>query len=129
QYKEIDIRAIRQKQIDCEDFETSIKNIDISDTNDAIVDVKLINLTALQSIDIQNSQIKELFPNAMSVNIKREFKKNANETNIDDVEALSLEDFFIEHIKEDSDNKEFDRLKTKVQELFSLYEESSNDTM
>lgn len=129
QYKEIDIRAIRQKQIDCEDFETSIKNIDITDTNDAIVDVKLINLTALQSIDIQNSQIKELFPNAMSINIKREFKKNANETNIDDVEALSLEDFFIEHIKEDSDNKEFDRLKTKVQELFSLYEESSNDTM
>ncbi|MFA9374686.1 MAG: exonuclease SbcCD subunit D [Poseidonibacter sp.] len=129
QYKEIDIRAIRQKQIDCEDFETSIKDIDISDTNNAIVDVKLVNLTALQSIDIQNSQIKELFPNAMSVNIKREFKKNANETNIDDVEALSLEDFFIEHIKEDSDNKEFDRLKTKVQELFSLYEESSNDTM
>ena len=129
EYKEIAIRPIRQKQIDCSDFEASLENIDDSDTQDAIVDVKLINLSALQSIDIQNSQIKDLFPNAMSVNIKREFKKNANETNISDVEALSLEDYFIEHIKEDSQDKEFDRLKTKVQELFSLYEEVNNDTV
>ncbi len=129
EYKEIAIRPIIQKQIDCSDFEASLENIDNSDTQDAIVDVKLINLSALQSIDIQNSQIKDLFPNAMSVNIKREFKKNANETNISDVEALSLEDFFIEHIKEDSQDKEFDRLKTKVQELFSLYEEVNNDTV
>ena len=129
EYKEIVIRPIIQKQIDCSDFEASLENIDDSDTQDAIVDVKLINLSALQSIDIQNSQIKDLFPNAMSVNIKREFKKNVNETNISDVEALSLEDFFIEHIKEDSQDKEFDRLKTKVQELFSLYEEANNDTV
>ena len=133
EYKQINIRAIRQKEIDCSIYEESIQEIDSSDTKDAIVDVKLTNLKATQSIDIQNSQIKELFPEAMSVNIKREFSKSSDERTIDDIEALSLEDYFLDHIKEDSanadDTKEYDRLKTKVQELFSLYEESTNDTM
>ncbi len=133
EYKQINIRAIRQKEIDCSIYEESIKEIDSSDTQDAIVDVKLTNLKATQSIDIQNSEIKELFPDAMSVNIKREFNKSSDENMIDDIEALSLEDYFLDHIKEDSanadDTKEYDRLKQKVQELFSLYEESTNDTV
>ena len=128
EYKQIDIRPIRQKQIDCEDYENSITNLDVADTKDAIVEVKLINLTALQSIDISNKEIKELFPDAMSVSIKREFKLSSNEVNVEDIEALSLEDYFLEHIKEDvKDEKENDRLKLKVKELFSIYEESNND--
>lgn len=129
EYKQIKIRPIRQKLIDCSIYEESIESLDLSDVKDAIVDVKLTNLKATQSIDIQNSSIKELFPDAMSVNIKREFKTSSNEQKIDDIEALSLEEFFLEHLEEESQTQEYDRLKSKVQELFSLYEESSNDTI
>ena len=45
------------------------------------------------------------------------------------MEAISLEEFFLEHIKEDAHADEYDRLKGKVQELFAHYEESSDDTL
>ena len=128
-YKEIDIRPIISKEIDCEAYESSLDTLDASDIKDAIVEVRLKNLTALQSIDIQNSDIKELFLDAMSVSVKREFKLDANETDVVDAEAISLEEFFLEHIKEDASKEEFDRLKGKVQELFADYEESNNDTL
>ncbi len=129
EYKEIEIRPIVSKEIDCEDYEASLQTLNAEDTSNAIVEVKLTNLTALQSIDIQNADIKELFINAMSVNIKREFKRDTNETDLNDVEALSLEEFFLQHIKEDAEEKEYDRLKAKVQELFAHYEESGDDTL
>ena len=128
EYKEIKIRPIITKEIDCEDYENFISSIDASYTKDAIVEVTLKNLTHLESIDIQNSQIKELFPDAMSVNIKREFKKSENDVHVEDVEALSLESYFLEHMKEDAEEKEYDRLKSKVQELFAEYEEVHDDT-
>ncbi|MBU1994145.1 exonuclease sbcCD subunit D, partial [bacterium] len=103
--------------------------IDTSDTLGAIVEVRLINLTPLQSIEIQNAEIKAFFPDAMSVSVKREFKKGTNETDVTDVEALSLEEYFLEHIKEDADSKEYDRLKAKIGELFAQYEELDNDTL
>ncbi|MDD5400955.1 MAG: exonuclease SbcCD subunit D [Sulfurimonas sp.] len=129
EYKEIKIRPIILKEIDCEDYENSVLNIETSDVKDAIVEVKLTNLSALQSIDIQNSEIRNLFSEAMSVSVKREFKHTQNKTNIDDIEALSLENYFLEHIKEDSRPQEFDRLKYKIQELFAQYEEANNDTL
>jgi DNA repair exonuclease SbcCD nuclease subunit len=128
-YKEIKIRPIIQKEIDCENYEDSIAAQDSSDTKDSIVEVKLTNLTALQSIDIQNSDIKELFPDAMSVSIKREFVRDSNTSDVEGVEALSLEGYFLEHIKEDSNEAEFDRLKGKVQELFAHYEEMIDDSL
>jgi DNA repair exonuclease SbcCD nuclease subunit len=128
EYKEINIRAIRQKEIDCEDYETSIQNLDVSDCSDAIVEVKLKNLTPLSSIDISNKQIKDLFPNSMSVSVKREFKKSDSTQNLQNLEAISLEEGFLEHIKEDSKELEYERLKPKIQELFSKYEELSYDT-
>jgi DNA repair protein SbcD/Mre11 len=128
EYKEISIRPIRQKEIDCEDFLSSIDSLDTSDCLDAIVEVKLKNLTPLSSIDISNKQIKELFPSAMSVSIKREFKKGDSTQSIENLEAISLEEYFLEHIKEDSDEKEYTRLKSKIQELFAQYEEVSYDT-
>jgi len=128
-YKEIDIRPIVSKEIDCETYEDSLELLDTSNTKNAIVEVKLKNLTALQSIDIQNTNIKELFEDAMSVSIKREFKRDTNEKDVKDVEAISLEAFFLEHIKEDANTQEFERIKSKVQELFAHYEESSNDTL
>lgn len=128
-FKEINIRPIVQKEIACTQYESSVSSLDTSDTKDAIVEVKLTNLTALQSIDIQNSDIKALFADAMSVSVKREFIKDANMPNVDDVEALSLEEYFLEHIKEDSNEKEYEILKTKVKELFAEYEEASDDTL
>ena len=128
-YKEINIRAIVTKEIDCETYESSLASLDTSDTKDAIVEVRLKNITALQSIDIANADIKELFEDAMSVSIKREFKRDASQTELKDVEAISLEEFFLEHIKEDAHADEYDRLKGKVQELFAHYEESSDDTL
>ncbi len=128
EYKEIKIRAIRQKEIDCEDYETSISSLDISDCLNAIVEVKLKNLTPLGSIDISNKQIKDLFPNSMSVSIKREFKKSDTNQNLQNLEAISLEEGFLEHIKEESKELEYERLKPKIQELFSKYEELSYDT-
>jgi exonuclease SbcD len=65
----------------------------------------------------------------MSVSIKRDFKRDANETDVQDVEALSLQEFFLEHIKEETDEKEYERLKGKVQELFASYEEVQDDTL
>ncbi|MDD2789149.1 MAG: exonuclease SbcCD subunit D [Sulfurimonas sp.] len=128
-YKEIKIRPIIQKELDCEAYENAASNVDTSDTANAIIEIKLTNLTALQSIDIQNADIKALFPEAMNVSIKREFKRSEGASAVDDIEVISLEEYFLEHIKEDADEKEFERLKNKVQELFSAYEESSDDTL
>ncbi len=129
EYKEINIRPIIQKEVNCEEYENALSKLDASDTKDAIVEVRVFNLTPLQSIDIQNADIKNLFQKALHVSVKREFKQGLNESSMEDVEALSLEEYFIEHIKEDSDEREFERLKKKIQELFAEYEEVSDDTL
>lgn len=128
QYKEINIRPIITKEIDCEEYEESLKLLDATDTLNAIVEVKLYNLTPLQSIDIQNRDIKELFTDAMSVTVKREFRRSKEETQISDIESISLQEYFLQHMKEDSKKEEFDRLKHKVDELFANYEESCDDS-
>ena len=126
-YHEINIRPFRSFEIDCEDFESSLEALHVEDVKDALVEVKLTNLTPLQSIDIQTNDIKNLFEKALHVNIKREFKKTDEETNLGDVEALSLEEYFLEHIKEESELEDYERLKDKVRELFANYEEMSDD--
>ncbi|MDQ1243826.1 MAG: repair protein SbcD/Mre11 [Campylobacterota bacterium] len=129
EYKEIKIRPIITKEIDCEDYESSVLGVDKSNTKDAIVEVKLTNLTVLRSIDIQNSEIKKLFDEAMSVSVRREFKHVTNSVDISDTEALSLEKYFLEHIREDATPQEYERLKFKVQELFAQYEEVCDDSL
>lgn len=127
-YKEIKIRPILEFQIDCWDFEKSVEALDLSGIKDAIIDAKLVNLTTLQSIDINTADIKKIFEGSLYVNVKREFKTSSDAKTIEDIESLSLEDYFLEHIKEESQAQEFDRLKSKVQELFSAYEEVYSDT-
>jgi len=129
EYKEINIRPIVQKEIDYGDFEESVSKLDTSDTKDALVEVRLTDLTAMQSIDIQNADIKKLFSDAMHVTVKREFKQEATKGEASDAEALTLEEYFLRHIKEESEEKEFGRLKPKIQELFAEYEDISNDTI
>ena len=65
----------------------------------------------------------------MSVSVKREFKHVSSETAMMEAEAVSLEEFFLEHIKEEAKGEEFERLKLKVQELFAHYEEVCDDTI
>ncbi|MEA3353382.1 MAG: DNA repair exonuclease [Campylobacterota bacterium] len=128
EFNAIKIRPIVSKTINCDDFENSIEDIDTSDCKDAIVEVTLKNLTPSKSIDISNNIIKEHFKNSMSVTIKREFKKDENSDYIEDIEAVSLQEYFLEHIKDQSSNKEEnERLKQKVQELFRTYEETNDD--
>lgn len=127
-FEQIKIRPIITKTIDCTDYERSVEILDRSDCMDAIVEVTLKNLTPLRSIDIPNHTIKELFKESMSVIVKREFKKDENITGIDNVEAVSLEEYFLDHIKDETiDDKQNDRLKIKIQELFRNYEERCDD--
>ena len=128
EYKEINIRPIVSKIINAEEYESSLESLDFEDTLNAIVEVRLINLTPLQSIDIQNAQIIKLFENAMSVTIKREFQSLSDEANVVDIESLSLQEYFLEHVKEDANDKEYERLKGKIDELFGEYEESCDDS-
>lgn len=129
EYKEINIRPIISQEVDCNFYENSILNLNPHGTKDAIVEIKLIHLTRLQSIEIQNSEIKKLFPDAMSVSVKREFKQDINTIDTVDIEAFTLEEFFLQQIKEDAQTDEYNRLRKKVQELFALYEERSDDTL
>jgi DNA repair exonuclease SbcCD nuclease subunit len=55
EFKEIRIRPIVQKELDCEDYENVL--IVASDTKDAIVEVRLTNLTPQQSKEIQNAEL------------------------------------------------------------------------
>lgn len=128
EYKEIQIRPILEFQIDCENIEASIEALDLANIKDTICEVKLTNLTTMQSIDINTADIKKVFDLALYANVKREFKTSSDVKTIDDIESISLEDYFIEHIKVDSKSEEFDRLKIKVKELFSTYEEVYSDT-
>jgi len=126
----IKIRSVIQKEIDAKEYENSLSLLDTSDTQDAIVEVRLVNLTPLQSIEIQNAEIKKLFPHAMNVSIKREFIHDGGTASYtDDVATLSLEEVFLEHLKEQSQESEFARLKEKTQELFAAYEETNDDTL
>ena len=127
-YKEIKIRPIVTKEIDCDSYEDSLAKLDTTDSKHSIVEVTLKNITPLQSLDIQNSFIKNLFKDSMDVNIKRVFKNSSQSESLENIEAVSLEDYFLEHLKVDSNEKEYTRLKTKVQELFRFYEEENNDT-
>lgn len=129
EYKEIKIRPILTFEIDCEDFENSVEALRLEDIKDTLVEVKLKNLSATQSIDIQTSDIKDIFKEALHVSIKREFKRSNDEAHVGDVEALSLEEYFLEHIKEEAQPQEFDRLKHKIQELFFEYEEAHDDSL
>ena len=129
EYKEIKIRPIVLKEIDCQDYENSLLSVDASDVKDALVEVKLTNLTPLQSVDIQNSDIRKLFSRAMSVSVKREFTHICQNKKSYEVEAVSLEEFFLEHLAKDSQAEEFERLRGKVQELFATYEEALDDNL
>ena len=125
----IPLRRSLSFSIDAENYEDEITSLDLSETKDALVEVRLYNLTASSSIDITNKELNVLFEEALHVKVKREFKAVVGEQIAGDIESISLESYFISHIKESvTDEAEQERLTLKAKELFALYEEADDDT-
>jgi DNA repair exonuclease SbcCD nuclease subunit len=125
----IPLRKSLSFSIDVESYEEEVASLDLSEIRDALVEVKLFNLTSSSSIDITNKEIKELFDEALHVKVKREFKVVEGEKIEGNIESISLEEYFISHIKESvTDEVEQERLSLKAKELFALYEEADDDT-
>lgn len=125
----VPLRKSLSFSIDAEDYEEQISSLDLSDVKDALIEVKLFNLTASSSIDITNKELNDLFEEALHVKVKREFKAVEGEQIAGDIESISLETYFISHIKESvTDESEQERLTLKAKELFALYEEADDDT-
>ncbi len=125
----VQLRKSLSFSIDADRYEEEVGILDLSEIKDALVEVKLINLTASSSIDISNKEINALFEDALHVKVKREFKVVEGESIEGDIESISLESYFISHIQESvTDEVEQERLTSKAKALFSLYEEADDDT-
>lgn len=125
----IPLRKSLSFSIDADKYEEEIASLDILEIKDALAEVKLFNLTASSSIDITNRELNELFEEALHVKVKREFKAVEGEKIEGDIESISLETYFVSHIKESIiDEAEQERLTVKAKELFALYEEADDDT-
>ena len=96
----IPLRKSLEFMIDVDNYEEQIALLDLTEIKDALVEVKLFNLTVTSSIDITNKEINEIFEDALHVKIKREFKVVEGKKIEGDIESISLESYFISHIKE-----------------------------
>ncbi len=129
-HQSINLRKSLYFNIDATKFEEEINSLDLSEIEDAMVEVKLFNLTAASSIDITNQTIKEYFSKAMSIKVKREFILDDRAQIDTNVEAVSLESLFLSHIKESvKDENSLKRLNEKAIELFAQVKEDNNDTV
>jgi len=125
----IPLRKSLEFTINAEKFEEEVAELDLNSIEDALVEVKLYNLTASSSIDITNQAISKIFEGAMHVKVKREFKETEGKKIEGNIESVSLESYFISHIKDSiEDEAEQERLIAKTKELFAIYEEADDDT-
>jgi DNA repair exonuclease SbcCD nuclease subunit len=128
-HQTIPLRKSLSFSIDVDNYEEEVASLELSEIKDALVEVKLYNLTASTSIDITNKEVHELFAEALHVKVKREFKVVEGEEIAGNIESISLEEYFISHIKESvTEEAEQERLSLKAKELFALYEEADDDT-
>lgn len=125
----ISLRKTRLFTIDTEEYEEQVAGLDLSEIEDALVEVILTNLTTSTSIDITNKAIADIFAKAMHVKVKREFKVVEGQMTPDDIESISLESYFVGHIIESVEGEEEqERLAGKAKALFARYEEGDDDT-
>lgn len=128
-HRTIPLRKSLSFSIDAERYEEETAALDLIGIEDALVEVRLFNLSASSSIDITNKALNELFNKALHVKVKREFKAVEGEKIEGDIESVSLEAYFISHIKESvEDEAEQERLSAKAKALFAHYEEADDDT-
>ncbi len=104
-HHEIKIREFLQFKIDAKNLEDEIRSLDLSNIDGAIVEVVLTNLDVNLSIEIDNSYIKSLFNGASFVKIKREILQNSKDK-IEDIEAVTLQEYFLEFIDNQIEDKE-----------------------
>ena len=124
-HKTITLRKFLQFKIDGKELDSELKEIDLNEVKDAIVELTLYNLDINLSIEIDNSYLKEYFADASYVKIKRELLQN-NNSQIENVEALTLQDYFLEHIdKQIEDKEQKQRVVNKAKELFSIVDVDS----
>lgn len=133
EFKPINIRKSYLLEIDCSNFEENldkaIKDSKKLELKNALLEIKLTNLTATKSIDIPNNFFNTLFEEVLYLNIKREFVQKDQSLLNEDIQSISLEDYFVEQLEDNIEDKnEFNRLQKKVKILFSEYEESLNDS-
>ena len=120
EHKAIILRKFLQFKIDAKNLESELKALNLSKIEGAVVEVTLRNLDINLSVEIDNSYIKSHFESASFVKIKRELIQSNNST-VENVEALTLQDYFLEHIESQIENKEQkERVMNKAKELFSL---------
>ena len=117
----VQIRKSLEFKIDAQNFETEVASLNLSEIDDALVEVKLYNLTSSTSIDITNKEISKIFDKALYVRVKREFEIQQDVQIEENIESVSLEGYFLSHIKgKVSDKKEAKRLLSKAKELFAM---------
>ena len=122
-HKEIKIREFLQFRLDAKRLQEEIEKLDLSKIDSAIVEVILTNLDVNLSIELDNSYIKSLFNGASFVKIKRELL-DSTMNKYTNVEAISLQDYFLEFVDEQIDNiEQKNRVINKAKELFSIVEE------
>ena len=120
EHKVITLRKFLQFKIDAKELESELKKLDLSEIDGAIVELTLTNLDINLSIEIDNSYLKSHFPDASFVKIKRELIQSSSGT-IENVEALTLQDYFLEHIDSQIDDiEQKNRVISKAKELFNI---------
>ncbi len=123
EHHRIKLRKSLSFEIDATNFDEELNKLALRDTKNAMVEIKLYNLTPSMSIDISNKTIMDCLPKAMSVKIKREFRNSEDIDTIQNPQSFSLESYFLSHIKENiKDENELDRLMNKAKELFGVME-------
>jgi DNA repair exonuclease SbcCD nuclease subunit len=132
EFRPITLRPTHRLEVDAQsdtDIFTQLKALaGARDTDGAIIYVTLKNLSATQSIDISNADIEACFPQALSVQVQRTFRRSEGVKESASVSAASLQDYFEAFLEEQSsDTKEFERLKQKVSALFAKYDEVHDD--
>lgn len=132
-FEPIPIRKSYLLEIDCTNFEENLNKI-LKDSKElelknALLEIKLTELTATKSIDIPNNFFNDLFEEVLYLTVKREFVQKDQSLLNEDIQSISLEDYFVEQLEDNIEDKnEFIRLQKKVKILFNEYEESLNDS-
>ena len=121
-FKEIALRKILHFKIDASSLEEELEGFLSQDFSGAIVELTIYNLDIEKSISIDNSFLEKFFKNALLLKVKRELKDIEGKS-YENVESITLKDYFLEHLnKEIKDKEQLDRLTKKAQELFDRVE-------
>ena len=127
-FHKINLRKTLTYKIDTKNFEDELSKLDLSECKDALVEVILTNLTPATSIDISNKMISEVFKDALSVRVKREFIDSIYTKESENFEERSIEEYFVSFVEERVEEENLSkRLKQKIYKLFAIVEENDDN--